>query len=206
MYGKGLISGPSLVAIVYTRVDMMSTGGPVYRFPRDLEMRRRRAYVIIPLLFYGSALIAMAVSGPVETWNVGFLSMVMLFLTLVVAFLLVLVRYQRPWVELHQDTMRVGRHEFQVSDLRSVIVYLDRKLMFERPPYQLIFLVVEPDYGPKWIYTDPIRNVQDLDSVVRDLRGLLPDVAFLDRTLSGGPSVPSEILDRPVGEIDQSGR
>ena len=99
--------------------------------------------------------------------------------------------------------MRVGRKEFNNTDLRAVIVYMDRRLMFERPPYQLIFMVDDPQTGLTRINSTGIRNVQDVDTVVRDLQRLFPDVEFLDRTMTGGSAVTKEMLDIMGARMDE---
>ena len=45
------------------------------------------------------------------------------------------------------------------------------------------------------VFSEAIRNGQDVDTIVRDLRELLPDVVFLDRTMTGGTAVSQEFLE-----------
>ncbi|NIP36896.1 MAG: hypothetical protein GWN18_18185, partial [Thermoplasmata archaeon] len=164
-------------------------GGPVYEFPKRFAQRKRISYVVLPGLFYGSLLVGLVISGP-EVWgNAQLVLYMFLFLTAVMGFFMLLVLSSKPWILVFRDRVRVGRWEFPIDRLRAVIVYVDRRLMFDRPPYQLIFVVQDPEGGQMRFTSEAIRNVQDLDTLVRDLRELLPGVEFLDRTLSGGSAV-----------------
>lgn len=169
--------------------------GPVYEFPKRFSRRKRISYMVIPTLFYGSMAVGFALGGPDVRGNLQLMAYLFAFLTLVMAFFLLLVYTARPWILVFRDTMRVGRREFLIKHLKKVVVYLDRKMLFERPPYQVIFLVDDPLEGEMRITSEAVRNVQDVDTIVRDLRRLLPNVEFVDRTMSGGSAVDLETLD-----------
>ena len=53
------------------------------------------------------------------------------------------------------------------------------------------------------VTSEAIRNVQDVDTIVRDLRRLLPDVEFVDRTLTGGTANSNDILDAMGARMDE---
>ncbi len=181
-------------------------GGPVYEFPKRFAQRKRISYVVLPGLFYGSLLVGLVISGP-EVWgNAQLVLYMFLFLTAVMGFFMLLVLSSKPWILVFRDRVRVGRWEFPIDRLRAVIVYVDRRLMFDRPPYQLIFVVQDPEGGQMRFTSEAIRNVQDLDTLVRDLRELLPGVEFLDRTLSGGSAVSQEMLEAMSAQPDEPAR
>ena len=167
---------------------------PVYEFPKRMARRKRISYVALPALFYGSLLVGLAVAGPSVWGNARLVLYMSLFLTGVMGFFMLLVHSSRPWLLVFGDRGRVGGREFAIKDLGTVIVYVDRRMMFERPPYQLIFLVDDPVEGPTRIISEAMRNVQDVDTAVRDLRRLLPGVEFVDRTLSGGSALDRKMV------------
>lgn len=175
---------------------------PIYEFPKRFARRKRLSYVALPLLFYGSLAVGLAVSGPEVRGNARLTLYLFLFLTAVMGFFVLLIYTSRPWILVYHDRVRVGSMEFPLSRLQAIVVFMDRRLVFERPPYQLIFIVDDPDIGQMRVTSEAIRNVQDVDTVVRDLRGLLPDVEFVDRTISGGSAVSPEMLEAMEAQSD----
>jgi hypothetical protein len=170
------------------------TDGAIYEFPKRFARRRRRSLVVLPLLFYGALAAGLAVAGPSVRANTQLVLYLFLFLTAVMGFFMLLVLSSRPWILVFPDRVRVGGAEFPTSGLRAVVVFVDRRMLFERPPYQLIFIVEDPELGKVRFTSEAIRNVQDVDTLVRDLRELLPGVEFVDRTLSGGAAVTQGML------------
>ncbi len=171
------------------KLETMVGDEPLYEFPKRFGRRKRVSYVVLPVIFYGSLGAGLAVGGPGVWTNTPLVLYTFLFLTAVMGFFMLLVRSGRPWILVFRDRLRVGTVEFPVGDLTTVIVFLDRRMMFERPPYQLVFVVDDRSRGPMRVTSEAIRNVQDLDTLARDLRGLLPGVEFVDRTLSGGSAM-----------------
>jgi hypothetical protein len=159
--------------------------------------------VVLPFLFYGALLVGAALGGPSVRGNTELMLYLFLFLTAIMGFFMLLVHSSRPWIVVFDGRMRVGGLEFLIRDLSSVIVFLDRRMVFERPPYQLIVLVDDPVHGPAKITSEAIRNVQDVDTVVRDLRRLLPGVEFVDRTPIGGSAVSEEMLEAMSAQPDE---
>jgi hypothetical protein len=195
MCGKGLITYPSVDFFVETDDLRIMDDGPVYEFPKRFSHRKRISLIVIPALFYGAMLVGILLGGPDVRGNTQLLVYLFAFLTLVMGFFMLLVYTSRPWIQVHREKMRVGGREFPIKYLKKVVVYLDRKMLFERPPYQVIFLVDDPLEGQIRVTSEAVRNVQDVDTIVRDLRQLLPDVEFVDRTLSGGSTVSLESLE-----------
>jgi hypothetical protein len=179
-----------------------TTDGAAYEFPKSFARRRRSSLMVLPVLFYGALLAGLAVGGPSVWGNMQLILYLFLFLSAVMAFFMLLVLSSRPWILVFHDRMRVGSMEFPISRLQAIVVFMDRRLVFERPPYQLIFLVEDPEIGQLRITSEAIRNVQDVDTLVRDLRELLPEVEFVDRTLSGGSVVSQEMLDAMAANAD----
>jgi hypothetical protein len=190
-----LITPRSVLMVVNIDLADLVSDAPIYEFPRQFARRKRISYLALPALFYGALLVGLLVSGTGVRANTQLVLYMFGFLTAIIGFFMLLIYSTRPWILVFPSSMRVGRREFQTRDLRAVIVYMDRRLMFDRPPYQLIFMVNDPLLGTVRVNSSGIRNVQDVDTVVRDLRELLPDVEFLDRTLSGGSAVTEELLE-----------
>ncbi|MCK5252877.1 MAG: hypothetical protein KAQ96_08000 [Thermoplasmata archaeon] len=176
---------------------------PIYEFPKRFSRRKRMSYIVLPLLFYGALLMGILVGGPDVYGNIGLVMYMTLFLTLVLGFFMLLIYSSRPWVMIYPNKVRVGKVEFPTKYLEAIIVFMDRRLMFERPPYQLIFLADDPALGPIKVTSEAIRNVQDVDTIVRDLRQLLPEVEFVDRTLMGGSAVSQEMLEAMGAQSDE---
>jgi len=176
---------------------------PVYEYPRRFAHRKRISYLVMPILFYGALLVGLLVSGPEVRANTQLVLYMFLFLTAVMGFFMLLTYSARPWILVFPDRIRVGGREFDAHNLRTIIVFMDHRLMFDRPPYQLIFVVDDPGMGPITVRSEAIRNVQDVDTVVRDLRRLFPDVEFIDRTLTGGSAVPKEMLEAMGTRVDE---
>ena len=178
---------------VIVTIDVRELGAdePVYEFPKEFKKRRRRNLVVLPALFYGALLAGLLLSG---TWDPGLVLSLTGFLSLVLLLFMALAWSARPWVIVYTDSVMVGGHRFPRDDLRTVVVFVDRRMMFERPPYQVIFMVDDPQAGPTRYTSEAIRNVQDVDTLVRDLRRLLPGVEFVDRTPTGASAVSEQML------------
>jgi hypothetical protein len=168
---------------------------PVYEYPKAFARRKRLSFIILPALFYGALLVGILLAGPSVSGNGQLVLYMFLFLTVILGFFLLLVHSSRPWILVYRDRVRVGGMEFPIRSIEAIIVYMDRRMMFERPPYQLIFVVAHPEVGQIRVTSEAIRNVQDVDTVVRDLRGLIPDAEYVDRTLTGGSAVSHEMLE-----------
>ncbi len=175
----------------------------IYEFPKRFARRKRVSYMVLPVLFYGSLALGLLVGGPEVRSNTTLVLYMFLFLTAIMGFFLLLIHTSRPWILVFHDRVRVGSMEFPIARLRAIIVFVDRRLLFERPPYQLIFIVDDADVGQIRVTSEAIRNVQDVDTVVRDLRELLPDVEFVDRTLTGGSAVSDEMLEAMQAQNDE---
>ena len=193
--GEGLITDPSMGRFVNVDLADIVSNEPIYEFPKRFSRRKRISYIALPILFYGALLVGMLVGGQAVSGNTELVLYMFGFLTVILGFFMLLIYSARPWVLVYPSRIRVGKMEFPTRDLHTVIVFMDRRLMFERPPYQLIFIVDDPALGPIKVTSEAIRNVQDVDTIVRDLRQLLPEVEFVDRTLMGGSAVSQEILE-----------
>lgn len=176
---------------------------PIYEFPKRFERRKRISYVILPVLFYGALLVGIGLGGTEVRGNLELVLYLFLFLTAILGIMMLLVYSSRPWVLVYPGKMRVGSKEFATKDIRAVVVFMDRRLMFERAPYQLIFVVDDPTFGSTRVTSEAIRNVQDVDTIVRDLRELLPGVEFVDRTLTGGSAASAEMM-KALAKTDAS--
>jgi hypothetical protein len=176
---------------------------PIYEFPKRFARRKRLSYMVLPILFYGSLAVGLLVGGPDVRSNTTLVLYMFLFLTAVMGFFMLLILTSRPWILVFHDRVRVGSMEFPIPRLQAIVVFVDRRLLFERPPYQLIFIVEDPDVGQMRFTSEAIRNVQDVDTVVRDLRELLPEVEFVDRTLTGGSAVSQEMLEAMEAQVDE---
>lgn len=198
-----MISDPTVVVHMEVRPGEVLDDRPVYEFPKRFARRKRMSLVVLPFLFYGALLVGAVLGGPSVWGNTELMLYLFLFLTAIMGFFMLLAYSSRPWILVFDDSMRVGGIGFRIKDLHSVVVFLDRRMMFERPPYQLIFLVDDPVHGPARITSEAIRNVQDVDTVVRDLRRLLPDVEFVDRTPTGGSAVSEEMLEAMSAQPDE---
>lgn len=194
MSGKGLKRPPGIGAIVRTEVRELGREDLVYEFPRRFRSRKRRNLVILPALFYGALLAGLLLSGSPGDMDTGLVLSLTGFLTLVLLLFMAIAWSAKPWVQVLTDSLVVGGHRFRRDALTSVVVFVDRRMMLERPPYQLIFVVDDPRAGPTRYTSEAIRNVQDVDTLVRDLRRLLPDVEFLDRTPTGASAVTEQML------------
>lgn len=191
MSGNELNRSAPLDVLVTIEVRELGTDEQVYEFPKEFKKRRRRNLVILPVLFYGALLAGLLLSG---SWDRGLVVSLMAFLSLVLLLFMALAWSARPWIIVYTDSIMVGGHRFRRDDLRTVVVYVDRRMMFERPPYQLIFVVDDPHAGPTRYTSEAVRNVQDVDTLVRDLRHILPGVEFVDRTPTGASAVSEQTL------------
>jgi len=191
MSGNDLNRTAPLDVLVTIELRELGTDEPVYEFPKEFKKRRRRNLVILPVLFYGALLVGLLLSG---SWDRGLVVSLMAFLSLVLLLFMALAWSARPWIIVYTGSVMVGGHRFRRDDLRTVVVYVDRRMMFERPPYQLIFVVDDPHAGPTRYTSEAIRNVQDVDTLVRDLRRILPGVEFVDRTPTGASAVSEQTL------------
>ena len=194
-----MIWDPLVLATVHVEAMSVGLDEPIYEFPKRFQRRKRISYVVLPALFYGALLVGIGVGGPEVRDNTDLVLYMFLFLTAILGILMLLIYSSRPWVLMFPGRMRVGLTEFPTKDISALVVFLDRRLMFDRPPYQLIFMVDDPTLGSIQVTSEAIRNVQDVDTIVRDLRELLPEVEFLDRTLSGGSTVSA-------GKLEAMGR
>lgn len=190
-----MIWGPLVLAGVQAEPMSIGLDEPIYEYPKRFERRKRISYVVLPALFYGALLVGIGVGGPEVRDNTDLVLYMFLFLTAILGILMLLIHSSRPWVLVYPGRMRVGNTEFPIKDISTVVVFMDRRLMFDRPPYQLIFIVDDPTMGPIRVTSEAIRNVQDVDTIVRDLRELLPEVEFLDRTLTGGSTLSAGMLE-----------
>jgi hypothetical protein len=200
MCGEGLITPASVLNLVTMDLADIVSDGPVYEYPKNFQRRKRISFLVLPALFYGALLVGILMAGPSVSSNSQLVLYMFLFLSGVLLFFLLLVQSSRPWILVYPHKVRVGGMEFPTNILQSVIVFMDRRMMFERPPYQLIFVVSYPDVGQVRITSEAIRNVQDVDTIVRDLRELLPHVEFVDRTLTGGSAVSSKMLENMASQ------
>lgn len=190
-----MITDPFMKVFVNLDLADIVSDEPIYEFPKQFSRRKRVSYIALPALFYGALLVGMLAGGPAVSGNTELVLYMFGFITVILGFFMLLIYSARPWVLVYPSRVRVGKMEFPTRYLRTVIVFMDRRLMFERSPYQLIFVVDDPALGPIKVTSEAIRNVQDVDTIVRDLRQLLPEVEFLDRTLMGGSAVSQEIVE-----------
>ncbi len=156
--------------------------GSRYEFPKNLKTRKLLGYILIPLLFYSPLLIGLATNDPDEGVSTDFLLTTAMFLSIFVGLLMVIVYSQRPWVIIEDYTMTVENQEFQINHLGSFSLLIKKRVGLQPTEYLISFDIFEPG-SPTWrATTHSIRSVKDADTLVRDLRTLLPDVTFYDRT------------------------
>ena len=179
--------------------------GSRYEFPKNLKTRKLWGYILIPVLFYSPLLIGLATIDPDEGVNPDFLLTVAMFLSIFVGLLLIVVYSQRPWVTIEDYTMTVEKDEFQINHLGSFSLFIKRRAGLQPTEYIIAFDIFEPG-SPTWrATTHSIRSVKDADTLVRDLRTLLPDVTFYDRTPLAEAFATHDRLERMSrGDIDDS--
>ena len=153
-----------------------------YEYPSDLRKRKRMGYVLVPVLFYVPILIGLALSGGGGGVGTNFLLVLVMFLSIFVGLLLLIVHGQRLWVEIDGPVMRVEGREFQLRHLVAMGLEIKGRTGLEPINYVITFDVLEPPSGPVRFETHPIHSVRDADTLVRDLRRLLPGLDFHDRT------------------------
>jgi hypothetical protein len=156
-----------------------------YEYPRDLRRRKALGYVIVPVLFYAPILVGAAMNSGNGGIGSDLLLSLVLFLSIFVALLLLIVHSQRPWVGFDGLTVTVEGEGFQVRHLTSMALSTTGRAGLEPTHYTVSFTVEEPGMPATTLETHPIRSVKDTDQLVRDLRRLLPDVPFHDRTPLG---------------------
>jgi hypothetical protein len=203
MFGEGLITRLLVIIIVDLELADIISDEPVYEFPKRFARRKRISYLVLPTLFYGALVVGFLLAGPSVIGNTQLVLSMFGFLTVVLAFFMLLIYSSRPWILVYPRRIHVGGEQFDTQHLQAIIVFMDRRMMFERPPYQLIFVVDDPDLGPTRVTSEAIRNVQDVDTIVRDLRKLLPEVKFVDRTLTGGTANSQDMMDAMGVRIDE---
>jgi hypothetical protein len=128
-----------------------------------------------------------------------------MFLSIFVGLLMIIVYSQRPWVTIEDYTMTVEREEFQLNHLGSFSLFIKRRAGLQPTEYFIAFDIFEPGSPPWNATTHSIRSVKDADTLVRDLRTLLPDVTFYDRTPLAEALATHDRLERMArGDIDDS--
>ncbi len=156
--------------------------GSRYEFPKNLKTRKLWGYILIPVLFYSPLLIGLATIDPDEGVSTDFLLTIAMFLSIFVGLLMIVVHSQRPWVIIEDYTMTVEKEKFQINHLGSFSLFIKHRAGLQPTEYFIAFDIFEPGSPPWKASTHSIRSVKDADTLVRDLRTLLPDVTFYDRT------------------------
>lgn len=156
--------------------------GSRYEFPKNLKSRKLAGYILIPVLFYSPLLIGLATNDAEEGVSTDFLLAIAMFLSIFVGLLMIVVYSQRPWVIIEDYTMTVENEEFQINHLGSISLSIKKRAGLQPTEYFIAFDIFEPGSPPWTATTHSIRSVKDADTLVRDLKTLLPDVTFYDRT------------------------
>jgi len=179
--------------------------GSRYEFPKNLKTRKLLGYILIPVLFYSPLLIGLATSNQEDGVSTDFLLTTAMFLSIFVGLLMVIVHSQRPWVIIEDFTMTVEDQEFQINHLGSFNLFIKKRAGLQQTEYVISFDIFEPG-SPTWsATTHSIRSVKDADTLVRDLRTLLPDVTFYDRTPLAEAIVTHDRIERmAIRDIDDS--